>query len=209
MASLIVRCSLVLAAFFSISGSAFGLEFLIKKSSSQTVLELSGTFKKGDSDNLLPLLSSNIIDEVHLTSGGGNFFEGLLIGKLLRKNNLTTRIKTGEKCASACAYAFLGGRFRYIDGREAFGVHMSSLADNEEFRGKILEIIEIGTEDSTVFAIATIERTAAIAASSAAKYLVDMGVSLRLMTPVVDTDMWDMHWLAPSELRSYNVINTD
>ena len=51
------------------------------------------------------------------------------------------------------------------------------------------------------------EQFSAIAARRQARYLTQMGVSLRLLDPGFDTSHLDIHWLSPVELRDYNVVN--
>jgi hypothetical protein len=59
---------------------------------------------------------------IYMSSGGGLMSDGFELGKILRENQMTSRIVGGQSCASSCAIAFLGGRYRYItqDGRILF-----------------------------------------------------------------------------------------
>jgi hypothetical protein len=64
---------------------------------------------------------------VILDSEGGDLLQGLALGGEIRKAGLSTRVQRydraarafadGGVCASACAYAFLGGVTRSVDGR--------------------------------------------------------------------------------------------
>ena len=80
-------------------------------------------------------VNDTIPSDIHLNSQGGNLLAGIKLGELIRKNKMNTWVaKTvGEfydntdhigyayakneapraMCASACAYAFLGGVVRY------------------------------------------------------------------------------------------------
>ncbi len=51
----------------------------------------------------------------YLSSGGGYLQDGYALGDLFRKNKINTRVTGGQKCASSCAIAFLGGVFRKMD----------------------------------------------------------------------------------------------
>lgn len=57
---------------------------------------------------------------IKFDSGGGNLFAGLEMGRLLHKYN--AYVETDTICASACAYAFLGGADR-IAGPGELGFH--------------------------------------------------------------------------------------
>jgi hypothetical protein len=64
-----------------------------------------------------------------IDSPGGNLLGGIELGRTIRKHNLT--IQVGQKrekvqpgfCVSACALAFLGGRYRYLGNGSVYGVH--------------------------------------------------------------------------------------
>jgi hypothetical protein len=72
---------------------------------------------------------------VYLNSPGGSLIAGLELGRLFRKYGLSTDVgqksPTSNKrfdiaaggCYSACAYAFLGGQFRYLTNGSHYGVH--------------------------------------------------------------------------------------
>ena len=49
---------------------------------------------------------------VFLSSGGGILSDGYNMGNLFRKYQVTTIVTGGQTCASSCAVAFLGGKFR-------------------------------------------------------------------------------------------------
>src|SRR5690606_20228716 len=58
---------------------------------------------------------------IRFTSPGGNLLAGLKLGEIIRQHKFNTE---AVFCASACAYAFLGGVERsYADGQSKFGVH--------------------------------------------------------------------------------------
>lgn len=51
---------------------------------------------------------------VYMNSKGGLLKDGYLLGDMLRKYNTYTRLRGRQVCASACAVAFLGGKFRQL-----------------------------------------------------------------------------------------------
>jgi len=53
-----------------------------------------------------------IVNTVFLSSGGGILADGYNMGNLFRKYQVHTIVTGGQTCASSCAVAFLGGKFR-------------------------------------------------------------------------------------------------
>ena len=53
-----------------------------------------------------------IVNTVYLNSGGGMMYDGYRMGNLFREHEIQTQITGGQQCASSCAIAFLGGKFR-------------------------------------------------------------------------------------------------
>ena len=60
--------------------------------------------------------------DVFLSSGGGILSDGYNMGNLFRKYQVATKVTGGQTCASSCAVAFLGGKFRtmHADGKLMF-----------------------------------------------------------------------------------------
>jgi hypothetical protein len=60
---------------------------------------------------------------VAFNSDGGNLLAGIAIGKTVRMKSFATAVLDGQRCASACAIAWLGGSPRFM-GRAAYvGFH--------------------------------------------------------------------------------------
>ncbi len=57
---------------------------------------------------------------VCLSGPGGNYLEGIEIAKTLSSLDVTTKVEDGQSCLSACAIAFLGGRFNSQSGEGYF-----------------------------------------------------------------------------------------
>jgi hypothetical protein len=99
-----------------------------------------GEIAPGTADDLETFIKSFGYSEnpggwnVRFNSPGGSLSEGIRLGELIRKIKLGTEVGASEPdeyghwkrvtghCASACAFAFLGGLSRYVSGGE-LGVH--------------------------------------------------------------------------------------
>ncbi len=60
---------------------------------------------------------------VYLNSAGGDALEGLRLGRHFRQTGVSARVTKGQICASSCAFAFVGGRFRHIEPEGIVQVH--------------------------------------------------------------------------------------
>jgi hypothetical protein len=98
---------------------------------------LSGEIARGDAERLVKLIADNRIPAatLYFDSPGGNLLEGLALGRLVRKLGFWTDIgrRRGETnetaggiCLSACAYAYLGGVYRFHRDDSKYGVHRFS-----------------------------------------------------------------------------------
>jgi hypothetical protein len=56
-----------------------------------------------------------------LSSNGGDIDAGMDLGRLLRKWGIFTLVDKGERCLSACVFAFMGGERRSVAGQ--LGIH--------------------------------------------------------------------------------------
>jgi hypothetical protein len=130
---------------------------------------------------------------VVLNSGGGNVVQSLTLGKAIRLHGLSTavaayeatsgQLRDGGVCASACAYAFLGGVERTAGAASRIGVHqMSARIDSDEW-------LSAGDSEWLVSLVAV--------------YIRDMGGDLGLLIPALRTAPCDMHWLSQAELTRY------
>lgn len=205
--------ALVLAAaglFFAIPAGAAGLE-VVDRGAGRVIL-LAGTIQRSDVAAVTALLENPApVREVRFDSRGGSLEAGIEIGETIRARRLATRVTAGSVCASACVYAFLGGMIRAVDDGGRIGIHMASAAFNDAYieavKGVLTDAASGGVDDKVRTIILLNEQFSAIAARRQARYLVQMGVSLRLLDPVFDTSHLDIHWLTPFELGDYNVVN--
>ena len=60
---------------------------------------------------------------VVLESGGGSLEDGYILGKKFREHGVTSIVKEGSVCASACAFAYLGGKRRIVEGDGVLMLH--------------------------------------------------------------------------------------
>ena len=134
---------------------------------------------------------------VYLNSPGGNAWGGQELGRLFRKYELSTNIgkrrisaasrlgyevDAGE-CYSACAYAYLGGRFRYLTKGSSYGVHQFT-------RG------QYGNE-----------RAAQIGSAARVEYLKSMGIDTELLSLAASAAPTEINILDTQTLERLNVVN--
>lgn len=166
-------------------------------------------------DNLIPRLEAAIRnfqgDEIWLRSPGGNARIGNQAGRIIRENNLQTRIPAGWACFSACNFLFMGGTARFVDAGGLFIVHMfTHTGDRQAIRQEVAQ-----GEDNTIGLIGEIEQQSALLASEDNDFLIRMGLSRLLLTEVMyrqnavpdARDRSTRRCLTSDEVRRYNVVN--
>jgi len=134
---------------------------------------------------------------VVMQSDGGNLLGGLALGTAIRQAGFATTVArydeqagtftSGGACASACAYAFLGGLQRTVGEGSKLGVHQVCGPPDKPW--------ELSAQDSQWLM------------AMVAVYLNQMGVSMDVMILALRTSPTDMHWLSPVELAQYSVTN--
>jgi len=55
------------------------------------------------------------VTDVYLNSNGGLLSHGIKLGKIFRSYGSATIITDNQKCSSACAFAFVGGKYRKME----------------------------------------------------------------------------------------------
>ena len=201
----------LLLLILSVSG-AQGAALRMLDSGSFRNLVVAGRLEAGDEARVAKALdAANGVREVWLNSDGGSLETGIRIGEILRRHNMATRVRSRDVCASACVYAFLGGIIRTVEKGGKIGIHMASGAFNAAYMDalrKILNDRSIHDIDDRIRLILLVsEQYAAVAARRQARFLAEMGVSLRLLDPVFDTPHIDVYWLNAGEMRDFNVVN--
>ena len=200
--------ALTFVAALATAPPAAALDPHIVTTESGRVSHLRGDIEPDDPGRIIGFVrAEGPFESVILESRGGSLSAGLELGDFFRSIDAVTRIAQGTICASACVYAFLGGRIRYVEQGAHVGVHRATLSSSPDLLEALADAARRGDESATSTALSVLERAAAAAAVAQTKYLVRMGVSLELINPSVETDFADIYWLDVRELKSFNVVN--
>lgn len=147
---------------------------------------------------------------VVFNSPGGNLGAGVRLGALIRQRGLDTGIGITAKdryvsslwsrspengdgvCASACAYAFLGGVTRWTEGK--YGVHQfyAPLLLEKELKEQNLEK---GSSDQQIVGLLTV-------------FAKSMGIDTDLIFIASSTPPSEVYWLSKSELLRLKIDNS-
>lgn len=130
---------------------------------------------------------------VYLDSPGGDLSAGLRIGRILRKRDATVTVgkltdsyqPAPAGCYSACAFAFLGGSYRYVPEGSEFGVHRASSLTPRPSDLALGQII----------------------AAKIGAYIREMGVDSELLDLTVKAGADSIYRLSKSELERLRVTN--
>jgi hypothetical protein len=140
---------------------------------------------------------------VRLNSPGGDVAGGIRLGELIRKLKLNTEIGATEPdsyghwermpghCASACAFAFLGGLSRYVSGGE-LGVH------------QFYDAISLRNPSAKVFSSLDMSEHQFVSAMLI-DYAFRMGVDPRFVSVAASTPPMEMQFLDEQLLDDLNV----
>ncbi|MCF6346322.1 MAG: hypothetical protein L3J00_07625 [Thiomicrorhabdus sp.] len=134
----------------------------------------SGEIDPGATERFLNFVQKNSIDNatVIFDSPGGSLTEGIRLGKAIRSMRFDTAIGTYDPkgrlykgmCASACAYAFVGGVYRfYFGGKEQLGIHQfyssgdnqGDIGDIQLVSSRLIDYLQSMGVDSKVFVVAS------------------------------------------------------
>lgn len=149
--------------------------------------------------------------EVYLNSNGGNLFGGVALGELIRDYGFGTRVASSIPrnaglpslfetdapgiCFSACAFAFLGGKWR-IAAEGSLGVHQHFVVDaltdprTRRFNAEDFSILQI------VNGLLT-------------DYVVRMGVDARFLALAGETPPSEVYGFTAEELTRYTITWDD
>ena len=88
-----------------------------------SVMLAKGEIDQSSPDELAAILQKGpMVERIYLDSPGGRLLPALKMGLLIRKMGIDTTLKSGMVCISACAYTFMGGFERRLEGG-VLGVH--------------------------------------------------------------------------------------
>jgi hypothetical protein len=94
---------------------------------------VEGTLLVGDGDKFQEKTSALRDAIVVLRSDGGAAFEGIKIGETIRRKGFSSLVI--NRCASACAVAWLGGTHRFMAAGSQIGFHAAYDAQSGQERG--------------------------------------------------------------------------
>jgi hypothetical protein len=172
--------------------------FRISTQNKERVLIIEGIIDPYASPHLASFIKSSLpIDEIWLNSPGGIASEGLALGRVIRSFGIPTRIPSGWRCVSACSMAFLGGPIRRIDAGGIYSVHMFALGRTR------------GTNaDSKEPSLTEMEQISAISATEQNNFLIQMGVSRKLLSEVIYRQKSSgIRCMTRQEEKQYNIVN--
>jgi hypothetical protein len=106
------------------------------------VLLVEGTIQQSEVDEFSAQVLAKDVHTVSFNSTGGNFITSVRIGKFLREMNINTTILNGNRCSSACTYAFMGGAERSIEDGAKFAMHRPYF--KEDMTGTYIEGYDVG-----------------------------------------------------------------
>jgi len=95
--------------------------------STVTAIHLEGAITEGDSARVRAKAEETGLKVLVLSSNGGVAVEGYELGYTIRELGLSTVVRRGESCLSACAIAFIAGTEKVSEGLLGFHV---AWADN-------------------------------------------------------------------------------
>jgi hypothetical protein len=189
------------------------MRFTLDTGGGRRILRAEGAIDEGAATRLSEALTKNApVEEIWLSSPGGNALIGNEAGRLIRKAMIPTRIASGAACFSACNFIFMGGPIRSVDAGGLFIVHMfTHTADRA-----LIDVEVAKGANATVDLIGEIEQSSAVLATEDNDFLIRMGVSRKLLSDVMyqqkaiegqGTDRSTRRCLTPEELKRYNVVN--
>ena len=80
-------------------------------------LYVDGTTSQGQMYNVAKNLNDNPdIKWVVMSGPGGDYYAGIMIGRILKQKDVRVLIPTGKQCVSACAMAAMGGKEVWVSG---------------------------------------------------------------------------------------------
>ena len=89
---------------------------------------------------------------IYLNSKGGRAHDGVKLGRLFNKHNVKALVRNDQVCASACAFAFVGAKYRSIGNgaellfhapfkKKLFGIACESRVDSQWLQDYFIEIL--------------------------------------------------------------------
>jgi ATP-dependent protease ClpP protease subunit len=133
-------------------------------------------------------LQREVALRIDLDSPGGELFSALEIGRVLRAERASVRVRDGASCVSACVFVLMGATERDLDGGARVAIHRPSLDDPKPTGG-----------DAIVEAMS----------AQLVAYAQQMNVPRRIIDDMMRIPADQLRWLRPSELAAYGVVAAD
>jgi hypothetical protein len=109
-----------------------------------SVVILEGPLVEDDEDRFATETTFLASAFVAFSSDGGSLATGLRIGEAIRRKGFSTVVPDGRRCASACAFAWLGGIERFLGTDARIGFHAASNPASDGEKGVLPYLIKIG-----------------------------------------------------------------
>ena len=152
-------------------------EFQTHRGDDLNILVVTGEIMPSDDDLFLAEVERATADGQHalvvLASDGGALGAGMHMGLVIREAGLATFVPEGERCASACALAWLAGEPRMTTARSEIGFHQPY-------------------DDSSGDMVASIEANAVVG-----HYIATIGMGPEVVSFAVSAPPDSMAWLTP------------
>jgi hypothetical protein len=140
-------------------------------------------------------------DTVRLNSFGGNLTAGVALGEKIRALGLSTEVGTtqGEAdkaagiCASACAYAFLGGKARFLDENARLGFH------------RFYSPLAVDNAKAKLFSGEDLDNTQKLLAGLLL-YTISMGVDARIIVLASAAGMDEVFWVSKKDAQELRIV---
>lgn len=111
------------AALLSFPGSTACAASISLIEAGQPVILVQGPLLPSDDTEFQGRVNSLTKAIVSFNSDGGSLLAGIAIGKTIRQKSFATVVLDGQRCASACAFAWLGGSPRLMGSDAFIGFH--------------------------------------------------------------------------------------
>lgn len=148
------------------------------------MIVLEGEIFPGDADRFDQLSRDVELAGVLLKSPGGSLLDGIDIGRRIRELGYSTGVAPNTACASACALAWLGGKYRFMDPSALVGFHAAYSTKN----GVIEE--------------------SAVGNALVGAYLRDIGLDLDAIIFATQAAPEEISWLTPRAAQLYGIQTT-
>lgn len=121
-----IACVIILLPTIAFGNGKFQIDGDVLVYDTEVVeVEADAEITTEDPDELLRLLRQNPdITRVHLNSGGGGYYAGLEMGRIIADFELHTHVV--DECSSSCTYVFAGGLSRSMSRGAKVGFHHTS-----------------------------------------------------------------------------------